>query len=109
MVVDILNSRCLKCVNYPAPDLIFRALEALFLCIFAGLMRHIFKVVYQVLLPFIVPAENLLKNLYSQFENGKAKAIRLSTLAAICQALDCQPGDILEYQDDNDSIGVDII
>ena len=29
---------------------------------------------------------------------GKAKAIRLSTMEAICKALDCQPGDILEYQ-----------
>ena len=29
---------------------------------------------------------------------GKAKAIRRSTMDAICQALDCQPGDILEYQ-----------
>ena len=29
---------------------------------------------------------------------GKAKAIRLSTMEAICQALDCQPGDILDYQ-----------
>lgn len=29
---------------------------------------------------------------------GKAKAIRFSTLEAICQALDCQPGDILEYK-----------
>ncbi len=29
---------------------------------------------------------------------GKAKAIRLSTLDALCQALDCQPGDILEYR-----------
>ena len=45
----------------------------------------------------------------SILKNGKAKAIRLSTLAAICQALDCQPGDILEYQDDNDSMEVDII
>lgn len=33
----------------------------------------------------------------SILKNGKAKAIRLSTLAAICEALDCQPGDILEY------------
>ena len=33
----------------------------------------------------------------SILKNGKAKAIRLSTLNAICQALDCQPGDILEY------------
>jgi hypothetical protein len=30
-------------------------------------------------------------------KNGKAKAIRLSTLEAICKALECQPGDILEY------------
>ena len=29
---------------------------------------------------------------------GKAKAVRLSTLNAICQALDCQPGDILEFK-----------
>ena len=29
---------------------------------------------------------------------GKAKAIRLSTLEALCHALDCQPGDILEYR-----------
>jgi putative transcriptional regulator len=34
----------------------------------------------------------------SILKNGKAKAIRLSTLEAICKALDCQPGDILEYQ-----------
>lgn len=33
----------------------------------------------------------------SILKNGKAKAVRLSTLEAICQALDCQPGDILEY------------
>ncbi len=33
----------------------------------------------------------------SVLKNGKAKAIRLSTLEAICEALDCQPGDILEY------------
>ncbi len=34
----------------------------------------------------------------SILKNGKAKAVRLSTLEAICKALDCQPGDILEYQ-----------
>ena len=34
----------------------------------------------------------------SILKNGKAKAIRISTLDAICKALDCQPGDILEYQ-----------
>lgn len=33
----------------------------------------------------------------SILKNGKAKAVRLETLEAICRALDCQPGDILEY------------
>jgi putative transcriptional regulator len=36
----------------------------------------------------------------SILKNGKAKAIRFSTLDAICKALDCQPGDILEYKSD---------
>ncbi|MDN5275862.1 MAG: family transcriptional regulator [Candidatus Saccharibacteria bacterium] len=35
----------------------------------------------------------------SILKNGKAKAIRLSTLDAICKALDCQPGDIVAYED----------
>ncbi len=35
----------------------------------------------------------------SILKNEKAKAIRFSTLEAICKALDCQPGDILEYRD----------
>ena len=34
----------------------------------------------------------------SILKTGKAKAIRFSTLDAICKALDCQPGDLLEYQ-----------
>lgn len=34
----------------------------------------------------------------SILKTGKAKAIRLSTLNAICEILDCQPGDILEYK-----------
>jgi putative transcriptional regulator len=34
----------------------------------------------------------------SVLKNGKAKAIRFSTLEAICKALQCQPGDILEYR-----------
>ena len=34
----------------------------------------------------------------SVLKTGKAKAIRFSTLDAICKALDCQPGDILEYR-----------
>jgi len=35
----------------------------------------------------------------SILKNGKAKAIRFSTLEAICKALDCQPGDILEHKE----------
>lgn len=35
----------------------------------------------------------------SILKSGKAKAIRFSTLAAICKALDCQPADILAYED----------
>jgi putative transcriptional regulator len=35
----------------------------------------------------------------SVLKNGKAKAIRFSTLEAICKALECQPGDILEYKE----------
>ena len=37
----------------------------------------------------------------SILKNGKARAIRFSTLEAICRALDCQPGDILEYLPDD--------
>ncbi len=37
----------------------------------------------------------------SILKTGKAKAIRFSTLEAICKALNCQPGDIIEYVDDN--------
>ena len=36
----------------------------------------------------------------SILKTGKAKAIRFSTLEAICKALDCQPGDILEYHEE---------
>ena len=35
----------------------------------------------------------------SILKNGRAKAVRFSTLEAICMALECQPGDILEYKD----------
>lgn len=38
----------------------------------------------------------------SILKTGKAKAIRFSTLEAICKALDCQPGDILEYNMEED-------
>jgi len=36
----------------------------------------------------------------SILKTGKAKAIRFSTLEAICSALNCQPGDLLEYQEE---------
>lgn len=36
----------------------------------------------------------------SILKTGKAKAVRFSTLEAICQVLDCQPGDILEYRNE---------
>jgi len=36
----------------------------------------------------------------SILKTGKAKAVRFSTLEAICRALDCQPGDLLEYRRD---------
>lgn len=34
----------------------------------------------------------------SVLKNGKAKALKISTLMKLCEALDCQPGDILEYR-----------
>ncbi len=38
----------------------------------------------------------------SILKKGKAKAVRFSTLEAICEVLECQPGDILEYEPQND-------
>ncbi len=38
----------------------------------------------------------------SVLKTGKAKAIRFSTLDAICKALDCRPGDILEYEENHE-------
>ena len=35
----------------------------------------------------------------SILKTGKAKAVKISTLAALCKALDCQPGDLLEYRE----------
>jgi putative transcriptional regulator len=37
----------------------------------------------------------------SLFKNGKIKAIRIKTLNSLCEALECQPGDILEYKEDS--------
>lgn len=39
----------------------------------------------------------------SILKNNKAKAVRFSTLEALCKALDCQPADLLEYVPDNES------
>lgn len=41
----------------------------------------------------------------SILKTGKAKAIRFSTLEAICKTLNCQPGDIMEWQDEEDERG----
>ena len=38
----------------------------------------------------------------SKMKNGRISAIRFSTLAAICEVLQCQPGDILEYEPDEE-------
>lgn len=43
----------------------------------------------------------------SILKNGRAKAVRLSTLDAICKALDCQPGDILQYEPDQEEASVE--
>ena len=40
----------------------------------------------------------------SILKNNKARAVRFSTLEAICKALDCQPGDILEYVPDEEEL-----
>jgi putative transcriptional regulator len=40
----------------------------------------------------------------SILKKGKARAIRFTTLEAICRELDCQPGDILSYEPENDNI-----
>lgn len=42
-------------------------------------------------------------NNLSILKTGKARAIRFTTLNAICEALDCQPGDILEYRPDEEA------
>ena len=39
----------------------------------------------------------------SILKTGKAKAVRFTTLSALCKALDCQPGDLLEYQPGEDT------
>jgi putative transcriptional regulator len=41
----------------------------------------------------------------SNLKTGRARAVRFTTLDAICEALDCQPGDILEYVPDDEASG----
>ncbi len=43
----------------------------------------------------------------SILKTGKAKAIRFSTLTALCEALDCQPGDLLEYVQETNKYHID--
>ncbi|WP_394693317.1 helix-turn-helix domain-containing protein [Hyphobacterium sp.] len=43
----------------------------------------------------------------SILKTGKAKAVRFSTLEALCQELDCQPGDLLSFDEDEDGDGTD--
>lgn len=43
----------------------------------------------------------------SILKNGKAKAIKVDTLDKICKALKCQPGDILEWSDDDGNLGTE--
>ena len=45
----------------------------------------------------------------SILKNGKAKAIKVSTLAKLCDSLDCQPGDLLEYRDCSCDNGENIV
>ena len=44
----------------------------------------------------------------SILKNNKAKAVRFSTLEAICKALDCQPGDILEFVEDGEDFQIGV-
>lgn len=46
---------------------------------------------------------NLTLSNLSILKTGKAKAIRFSTLGAVCKVLDCQPGDILEYSEETNN------
>ncbi|RDB69867.1 helix-turn-helix domain-containing protein [Eggerthella sinensis] len=45
----------------------------------------------------------------SKIRTGKVKAIRFSTLAALCKELNCKPGDIIDYIDDDEMDGIELI
>jgi len=55
----------------------------------------------------VAEAINLSQQNLSILKTGKAKAIRFSTLEALCEYLDCQPGDILEYKRDEADVDKD--
>lgn len=44
----------------------------------------------------------------SVLKNGRAKAVRFSTLDAICRVLDCQPGDVLRWEPDSEQVVADV-
>jgi putative transcriptional regulator len=56
---------------------------------------------HQMKLKELAEATGIAMNNLSVLKTNKARAIRFSTLEAICKALKCQPGDLLEYTDDN--------
>ena len=56
---------------------------------------------HQMKLKELAEATGIAMNNLSVLKTNKARAIRFSTLEAICKALQCQPGDLLEYKDNN--------
>ena len=56
----------------------------------------------QMTVTYLAKAVGISRVNMSNLKTGKVKAIRFSTLEAICKELDCQPGDILEYVPDED-------
>jgi putative transcriptional regulator len=56
---------------------------------------------HQMKLKQLAEATGIAMNNLSVLKTNKARAIRFSTLEAICRALKCQPGDLMEYVDDN--------
>lgn len=66
------------------------------------IVLHLDRMMVERKMPLNVLAEKVgISNVnLSKIKNNKVTAVRFSTLAAICEALDCTPGDILEYQKD---------
>lgn len=59
----------------------------------------------QMTVTYLAKAVGISRVNMSNLKTGKVKAIRFSTLEAICKELDCQPGDILEYVPDEETAG----